>query len=45
MTETDVAALAGEIGAQLAATGDSAQSFWDKYLGSHALSKILAAAI
>lgn len=45
MTETDVAALAGEIGAQLAATSDSAQSFWDKYLGSHALSKILAAAI
>ena len=39
------AAVASEIGLALESAGNSAQSFWDKYLGTHALSKIIAAAI
>lgn len=45
MPQNEAAAVASEIGLALESAGNSAQSFWDKYLGTHALSKIIAAAI
>ena len=45
MPQNEAAAVASEIGLALESAGDTAQSFWDKYLGTHALSKIIAAAI
>lgn len=45
MPQNEAAAVASEIGLALERAGNSAQSFWDKYLGTHALSKIIAAAI
>lgn len=43
--ENEVTALSAELGAQLAAKNEQAQSFWDKYLGQSVISKLLAAAV
>ena len=45
MPETDLQAVTSGVEAALGSTAETAHSFWEKYLGANALSKIIAAAI
>lgn len=45
MPETDLQAVTSGVEAALGSTAETAHSFWAKYLGANALSKIIAAAI
>lgn len=45
MPETDLQAVTSGVEAALGTTAETAHSFWEKYLGANALSKIIAAAI
>lgn len=45
MPETDLQTVTSGVEAALGSTAETAHSFWEKYLGANALSKIIAAAI
>ena len=42
MPETDLQAVTSGVEAALGSTAETAHSFWEKYLGANALSKIIA---